>query len=243
MNKILNALFGLSDESGEATHADVIDLLKEDHQRVRELFEQFEGLEMSETREKRKLLRKIFAELELHTQLEEELVYPLIEGAKELVTEAREEHHVVDLIIAEIKKARAMNEKTDAKVKVLKEMLEHHIDEEENEMLPRLPHGELQEIGARLKVRKEELLGKEFPEKQMEHAGVQPVEEIYGGTELGATQEKELPEASAKSEARAEATEESTAAASEKKPVAKAKKAAAKKTKTGKRGGKKRSAA
>ncbi|MCC6980661.1 MAG: hemerythrin domain-containing protein [Candidatus Melainabacteria bacterium] len=226
MNKILNALFGLSDESGEATHADVIDLLKEDHQKVMELFEQFEDLDMSETREKRKLLRKIFAELELHTQLEEELVYPLVENAKELVTEAREEHHVVDLIIAEIKKARAMNDKTDAKVKVLKEMLEHHIKEEEHEMMPRLPQGELQEIGARLKVRKEELLGKEFPEKEMVHAGVQPVEELYGGSELEEAEKTEKPEAAAK------------------KPAAKAKKSAAKKSKSNaKRGGKKRSAA
>jgi iron-sulfur cluster repair protein YtfE (RIC family) len=256
MNKILNALFGLSDESGQATHADVIDLLKEDHQNVRDLFEQFEGMDMSETREKRKLLRKIFAELELHTQLEEELVYPLIEGAKELVAEAREEHHVVDLIIAEIKKARAMNEKTDAKVKVLKEMLEHHIDEEEHEMLPRLPQDELQEIGARLKVRKEELLGKEFPEKQMVHAGVQPVEELYGGTEMGSVKEKELPEMPAAGAADADAQDkaelvktaeksaEKSTATTGKKPAAKTKKTAAKKTKTaGKRAGKKRSAA
>ena len=183
MNKILNALFGISDESGEATHADVIDLLKEDHQKVKELFEEFESLDSSETRPKRKLLKKIFEALAIHTQLEEELVYPLVKG--EIVAEAREEHHVVDLIIAEIKKARAMNEKTDAKVKVLKEMVEHHIEEEEGELLPRLPQDELQEIGARLKVRKEELLGKEFPEKQMERAGVQPVEELYGGTEIG----------------------------------------------------------
>ncbi len=90
------------------------------------------------------------------------------------MAEAREEHHVVDLIIAEIKKVRTMNEKTDAKVKVLKEMVEHHIEEEESEMLPRLPQNELEEIGAKVKVRKEELLGKEFPEKKMEHAGVQP---------------------------------------------------------------------
>jgi len=242
MNKILNALFGLSDESGEATHADVIDLLKEDHQKVRELFEQFEGLDISETREKRKVLRRIFAELEIHTQLEEELVYPLIEGAKELVTEAREEHHVVDLIIAEIKKARAMNEKTDAKVKVLKEMLEHHIQEEEGEMLPRLPQGELQEIGARLKVRKEELLGKEFPEKQMERAGVQPVEELYGGTEMGAVKENPLPQVPAEN---AEMLDEAEAAKVEtKKPAAKTKKPAAKKAKgNGKKASKKRSAA
>ncbi len=183
MKKILNALFGLSEESGEATHADVIDLLKEDHQNVKDLFQEFEDLDSSQTREKRKKLKKIFEELAIHTQLEEELVYPLVEGNDELVMNAKEEHHVVDLIIAEIKKVRAMNEKTDAKVKVLKEMVEHHIEEEEKEMLPNLPQNELQEIGARVKVRKEELLGKEFPEKEMVRAGVQPVEELYGGTE------------------------------------------------------------
>lgn len=168
-------------------------MLKSDHKKVKELFEKFENLKPEQTREKRKLLREIFAELEIHTKLEEELVYPEIEGADEHVAEAREEHHVVDLIIAEIKKVRTMNDKTDAKVKVLKEMVEHHIKEEETEMLPRLPKNELQEIGARVKVRKEEMLGKEFPEKEMEHAGVQPVEEIYGGTENG--KEETKPEA------------------------------------------------
>jgi hypothetical protein len=186
MNKILNTLFGLSDnESGEASHANIVEMLKADHKKVQGLFEKFETLPAERTREKRKLLREIFSELEIHTKLEEELVYPEIEGAQEHVAEAREEHHVVDLIIAEIKKVRTMNDKTDAKVKVLKEMVEHHIKEEENEMLPKLPQDELEEIGAKVKVRKEELLGKEFPEKEMERAGVQPVEEIYGGTETG----------------------------------------------------------
>lgn len=218
MNKILNTLFGLSNnESGEASHANIVEMLKADHKKVKELFEKFENLPSEQTREKRKVLREIFAELEIHTKVEEELVYPEVEGAAEHVAEAREEHHVVDLIIAEIKKVRSMNEKTDAKVKVLKEMVEHHIDEEENEMLPRLPQNDLEEIGAKVKVRKEELLGKEFPEKEMERAGVQPVEEIYGGSEAGS----ELVKPEVKKETAAKKT--------------KAKKA--------KRGGKKRSAA
>jgi hypothetical protein len=186
MNKILNTLFGLSNnESGEASHANIVEMLKADHKKVKELFEKFENLPSQQTREKRKVLREIFAELEIHTKLEEELVYTEVEGAAEHVAEAREEHHVVDLIIAEIKKVRSMDEKTDAKVKVLKEMVEHHINEEENEMLPKLPQNDLEEIGAKVKVRKEELLGKEFPEKEKERAGVQPVEEIYGGSETG----------------------------------------------------------
>lgn len=185
MNKILNAIFGLSSESGEAAHADIVEMLKADHRRVIDLFAKYEKLPATATREKRKVLREIFAELEIHTKLEEELVYPEVEGAEEHVTEAQEEHHVIDLIIAEIKKVRSMNEKTDAKVKVLKEMIEHHVKEEEWEMLPRLPQDELEEIGAKVKVRKEELLGKEFPEKHMERAGVQPVEELYGGSETG----------------------------------------------------------
>lgn len=260
MNKILSALFGISDESGEATHADVIDLLKEDHQKVKDLFEEFEALDSSESREKRRVLKKIFAELAIHTQLEEELVYPLVEHAQELVNEAREEHHVVDLIIAEIKKARSMNEKTDAKVKVLKEMVEHHIEEEETEMFQKLPSEELQEIGARVKVRKEELLGKEFPEKKMEHAGVQPVEELYGGSEMGSESvkaekdasldEKQLPEI-AKSEGQLESSSQTRKDAKDVKPKRRAstpKRAAAKttakeKAKKPKRTGKKRSAA
>lgn len=185
MNTILNSIFGLSDESGEAAHANIIEMLKADHRRVSDLFARYESLPASATREKRKILREIFEELEIHTKLEEEIVYPEVEGADEHVLEAREEHHVIDLIVKEIRKVRAMNEKADAKVKVLKEMVEHHVKEEEWEMLPRLPQDELEEIGAKVKVRKEELQGKEFPEKNMERAGVQPVEELYGGSEAG----------------------------------------------------------
>ncbi|HNB23749.1 MAG TPA: hemerythrin domain-containing protein [Candidatus Melainabacteria bacterium] len=199
MNRILNAIFGLSSESGQAAHADIVEMLKADHRRVSELFAKYEKLPATATREKRKVLREIFAELDIHTRLEEELVYPEVEGAEEHVVEAREEHHVIDLIIAEIKKVRSMNEKTDAKVKVLKEMIEHHVKEEEWEMLPRLPHDELEEIGARVKVRKDELLGKEFPEKHMERAGVQPVEELYGGSESGEISDEQKPSQSSDS--------------------------------------------
>ncbi|HIA50647.1 MAG TPA: hemerythrin domain-containing protein [Candidatus Melainabacteria bacterium] len=205
MNKILNAIFGLSSESGEAAHADIVEMLKADHRRVSELFAKYEQLPASATREKRKVLREIFAELDIHTKLEEELVYPEVEGAEEHVTEAKEEHHVIDLIIAEIKKVRAMDEKTDAKVKVLKEMIEHHVKEEEWEMLPRLPQDELEEIGAKVKVRREELLGKEFPEKNMERAGVQPVEELYGGSEAGELV-SDKPKSAQKSAAKESAT-------------------------------------
>lgn len=189
MNSFLQEFFGRSDEEGEASHKDVIQLLKADHRKVESLFSEYEKTK-DDRPAKRKILKKIIGELEVHATVEEELVYPEAKAEAHVVLEANEEHHMVKVLIAELKAVRSMNETVDAKVKVLKEMVQHHVKEEEHVLLPSLPQDELQEIGAKVKARKEEILGKEFPEKNMYHAGVQPVEDYSAPKENASTPPK-----------------------------------------------------
>jgi hypothetical protein len=145
--------------------ADAIGLLKEDHEKVRTLLGQFENA----TGVRREKLRtQIETELKIHTQIEEEIFYPAYREAarkkedKKLYFEAVEEHHVVDMVLPEMNDG-ADPEELKAKAKVLKDLVEHHADEEEKEMFPRarkvLDREELRDLGARLAQRKKELGG------------------------------------------------------------------------------------
>lgn len=119
-----------------ATASGVIDMLKEDHAKVKELFEEFESAEGQEQGE---IAAKAMTELEVHADLEEKLIYPAIREAidnNEMMNEAVEEHHVVHVLIAELKKLKPKDEKFHAKFCVLSELVKHHIEEEEGEMFP-----------------------------------------------------------------------------------------------------------
>jgi len=142
---------------------DAIKLLKADHEKVRGLLGQFENA----TGARREKLRgQIDRELKVHTQIEEEIFYPAYRDAarkkddKKLFFEALEEHHVVDLVLPEMNDGEN-TEELKAKAKVLKELVEHHADEEEKEMFPRarklLSKDELRDLGAQMQQRKSEL--------------------------------------------------------------------------------------
>lgn len=141
-----------------------IDLLKEDHKKVKQLFQEFEDSE--DSAEKEEIVRTCIRELKIHTKLEEEIFYPAArqkigdkEEGEELLNEAKEEHHVVDLIIEELEGMSAEDEGFDAKFTVLSENVKHHIKEEEGEMFPKLQKTEVnnEDVAARLTERKEEL--------------------------------------------------------------------------------------
>lgn len=129
-------------------------MLRQDHKKVKEMFRQYEELGDNALKSKQRLAEEIFRELEIHTQLEEEIFYPAARGADEeelgeVVAEGYEEHHVADVLIAEIRALQPDNEQFDAKMKVLSENIEHHIEEEEKEMLPpaeRALRGEQMEV-------------------------------------------------------------------------------------------------
>ncbi|HWI85826.1 MAG TPA: hemerythrin domain-containing protein [Sphingomonas sp.] len=114
-----------------ADQPDAIALLKEDHRKVEDLFEKFETATADGT--KRKLALQICMELTVHTVIEEEIFYPACKGAVEedLIDEAYVEHDGAKVLIAEIEAGGPDEHYYDAKVKVLSEMIEHHVGEEE----------------------------------------------------------------------------------------------------------------
>lgn len=152
---IKSTFLGTDDSSGN-----VIDLLKADHRLVMDLFKQFESSESSAQR--KTVLKKILSELDLHTAAEEKHVYSQLEGLdKEGTTEALEEHNVAKFVMNDLRNFSGSAESLNAKVKVLRELIKHHIREEENNLLPKLKEKEidLDALGDVFQQEKKELQG------------------------------------------------------------------------------------
>jgi hemerythrin superfamily protein len=146
---------------------DAIELLTSDHNEVRALFERFRtAQEQEDEATMGEVAKKVMLELEAHTTIEEEIFYPAITDAddemEEDVAEAVQEHHVVDVLMNEMRELDAGSEEWVAKMTVLIENVEHHADEEEKEMFPEvresLDSDRLAELGQQLLERKEALL-------------------------------------------------------------------------------------
>lgn len=142
---------------------DAIALLKADHRSVEALFEQFE--KASGDGKKQKIAEQICLELTVHAQIEEEIFYPACEGKVEedLLQEAYVEHDGAKVLIAEIEAGGPDDEFYDAKVKVLSEQIEHHVEEEEKRMegmFSQARHAglDMDGLGDQLRARKEELI-------------------------------------------------------------------------------------
>jgi hemerythrin-like domain-containing protein len=119
-----------------------IDIITSDHRKVEALFEEFEELGDTAFAHKRQIVDTIIKELEVHAEMEETLCYPKFQSkfAKEgdkLVEEAFAEHESAKIVLEELKSLDPEDAKFDAKVKVLKEQIEHHVAEEEGEILPK----------------------------------------------------------------------------------------------------------
>jgi hemerythrin-like domain-containing protein len=115
------------------------DLLKKQHKNVKALFKKVENTEGG--RQRRQLMDQIANELKIHTKIEEEIFYPAVRElgtskAEEMIDEAFEEHHVVDLVLAELPQVDPEDERFSAKMTVLSELVEHHVEEEEGELFP-----------------------------------------------------------------------------------------------------------
>jgi hemerythrin superfamily protein len=126
-----------------AVASGVIEMLKEDHEKVKGLFEDFES---AEGREQADIAATAIMELEVHADLEEKLIYPAIRehiDEDEMMNEAVEEHHLVHVLIKELKKLKPKDEVFQAKFKVLGELVKHHIEEEEEEMLPKAQESDI----------------------------------------------------------------------------------------------------
>lgn len=134
---------------------DAVRFLKSQHREVEELFSKFEGLGERATKSKAAVAATIIQKLEGHAAIEEKIFYPAGKPADEdLTLEAYVEHDVMKHLIAQIKATDPSDESFDAKVTVLKEVVEHHVEEEEGELFPKvrkeLGNERLQELGVEL---------------------------------------------------------------------------------------------
>ena len=148
-----------------AAGQDAIALLTADHREVAEMFEQFEQLGDRATTSKEKLKDKICKALIAHTTIEEEIFYPAVRAAKveegeDMVDEAIVEHASAKDLIKQLQEMQPDDDLYDAKVKVLSEQIEHHVQEEEKEMFPKAKKAglDLLALGQEMALRKQELM-------------------------------------------------------------------------------------
>jgi hemerythrin-like domain-containing protein len=118
---------------------DAIAMLKADHQRVRDLFQEYEAAQDQQA--KRDIAEEAFVELETHAQLEEQVFYPAVEDetneeGQELVEESLKEHQAVKNLIQELREMGSNIKAFDVKFKELVRNVEHHVEEEESQMFP-----------------------------------------------------------------------------------------------------------
>jgi iron-sulfur cluster repair protein YtfE (RIC family) len=147
-----------------AKPVDALTLLKKDHKMVMGLLE---DLEKATGQRRAKLFDQVEQELTIHMQIEEEILYPAYQSAarkkddQTMYYEAVEEHGVVENFLPQARDG-ANKEELKAKAKVLKELVQHHVEEEQRDMFPRIKkvfdRDELHELGARLQQRKNELI-------------------------------------------------------------------------------------
>jgi hemerythrin-like domain-containing protein len=146
------------------TGMDAISLLEEDHRKMKKLLSQLESTTERGVKTREELFATVEEELTVHETIEEEIFYPALKEhpkTKEIALEAYEEHHVVDMVMAEIEDVPYDDETWGAKFKVMKENIEHHIEEEENEMFKQarqvFEEDELESLGEQMRLRKEQL--------------------------------------------------------------------------------------
>jgi len=144
---------------------DALTLLKEDHDKVKKILSDLDSTTERGVKTRQELFAKVKNELQVHEAIEEEIFYPALKEhpkAKEPVLEGYEEHNVVDMVMHEIEGAPFDDETWGAKLTVMKENVEHHIEEEENEMFKQarqvFDRQDLEDLGDRMQSRKQELL-------------------------------------------------------------------------------------
>jgi hypothetical protein len=140
---------------------DAITLLKRDHDKVKKLLTELESTTERGEKTRAELFSTIKGELTVHEIIEEEIFYPALKShpkAKDIVLEGYEEHHVVDLLMGELENLDVTDETWGAKALVMKENVEHHIEEEEGEMFKQARQvfdaQELDDLGSQMEARR-----------------------------------------------------------------------------------------
>ena len=152
-----------------STAADAITLLKADHQKVKELFRQFEALQDGDSQNKSKIVAEICHQLSIHAQVEEEIFYPAMRSAMDdeaLMDEADVEHAAAKGLIKLLEAMAPGDDHYDATVTVLGEEIDHHVQEEEGKMFPKAASVNIPLLGEQIIQRKEEL--------EAQHSRVRP---------------------------------------------------------------------
>jgi len=148
---------------------DALQLLKRDHQTVRELLEALTETTPRAAKKRRELLEEVACEIRAHSKMEEEIFYPAFRAAaktseqRQLIAEALEEHRAAgELGLTDVERTDPASETFGGRCKVLKELIEHHAREEEKEMFSQarklFDKAELQSLGEQMEARKEALL-------------------------------------------------------------------------------------
>jgi len=139
-------------------------LLKEDHKKVSGIFEKLEPTTERALKTREELFTRLESELEVHSSIEEQIFYPALKQAAEtrdIVLEAFEEHRIVKDLLKELASTAKDTEQWTAKLTVLKESVEHHVEEEEGEMFKKakkvLTDEEAEDLGARMQAAKTKL--------------------------------------------------------------------------------------
>jgi hypothetical protein len=140
-----------------------VTMLEDDHKKMRGLLDDLESTTERGIKTREELFSTIKGELTLHETIEEEIFYPALKAhpkAQDIVLEGYEEHHVVDLVMAELEDLPVDDESWGAKAKVMKENVEHHMEEEEGDMFKQaraiFDRRELEMLGERMAARKEQ---------------------------------------------------------------------------------------
>lgn len=150
-----------------------IDLLEQQHREVEELFEEYEDAGERAVKSKERLCREISDQLAIHAEIEEKLFYPESkqENTEEILRESLEEHLAMKRLLADLMESGPSDEQFDAKMKVLKEQVEHHVEEEEKELFPKVRKScskeELEDLGERMQTLAEELEAQGEPSKNI----------------------------------------------------------------------------
>jgi hemerythrin-like domain-containing protein len=144
--------------------ASAIDMLKEDHAKVKKAFKEFENLDRADTETCRQVVKTVCEDLKVHTTLEEEIFYPAVRAAiedEDIMNEAAVEHETAKMLIEQLENSSPDDPQYFATFTVLGEYVMHHVKEEEGEMFPQAKKAELDldALGEQMKARKEELVG------------------------------------------------------------------------------------
>ncbi len=164
----------------------VFDMLKKDHQKVQELFDEFETAE--DARSQTRIIQEALRELEIHAKLEETLIYPAIRekiDEQEVMDEALEEHHVAHVLINELKRMKHNDDRYEAKFTVLGESIKHHVKEEEGTMFPEAEKADINwdELAQEAMERKESLMARSNKRPSQSRTGTKSQRQKRSGTQ------------------------------------------------------------